>query len=121
MWDILGIGVKSGKITRKLQHPVDSSRYLHFMSDFPHLQKCVRNTLLKGPLSTPNGKVSIEPVKKVYEMDCNNVTLKAMPDLTSVHLNSNKFEKMRVNYAFQLFGNLVITGLQFYKGRFEPP
>lgn len=57
MWDILGIGVKSGKITSKLQHPVDSSRYLHFMSDFPHLLKCVRNTLLKGPLSTPKGKV----------------------------------------------------------------
>ncbi|KAH7931459.1 hypothetical protein HPB51_029845 [Rhipicephalus microplus] len=54
-------------------------------------------------------------------MNCNNVTLKAMPGLTSVHLNPNNFEKMRVNYAFQLFGDHVITGLQFYKGRFEPP
>lgn len=53
-------------------------------------------------------------------MDCNNITLKAMPGLTFVHLNPNNFEKMRVNYAFQLFGDRVITGLQFYKGRFEP-
>lgn len=52
-------------------------------------------------------------------MDCSNVTLKAMPGLTSVHLQPNNFEKMRVNFAFQLFGDRVITGLQFYKHRLE--
>ncbi|XP_075540088.1 uncharacterized protein LOC142574996 [Dermacentor variabilis] len=57
MWKILGIGVKSNKITCKLDHPVDSARHLHFLSDFPHLLKCLRNTLLKHPLNTPDGMV----------------------------------------------------------------
>lgn len=59
MWKILGIGVKSGKVTCKLEHPVDSSRHLHFLSDFPHLLKCLRNTLLKYPLNTPDGMVCV--------------------------------------------------------------
>ncbi|XP_064472820.1 uncharacterized protein LOC135387642 [Ornithodoros turicata] len=57
MWKILGIGVKSGKVICKLQHPVDPSRHLHFLSDFPHLIKCLRNALLKHPFNTPDGMV----------------------------------------------------------------
>lgn len=57
MWKILGIGVKSGKVTCKLEHPVDSSRHLHFLSDFPHLVKCLQNTL-KYPLNTWNGVIT---------------------------------------------------------------
>lgn len=58
MWSILGVGVKKGKITCSRQHPVDPSRQL-FLSDFPHLLKCLRNSLLKGPLNTPGSMVSL--------------------------------------------------------------
>ncbi|KAG0435919.1 hypothetical protein HPB47_018243 [Ixodes persulcatus] len=57
IWNILGIGVKNGKITCSREHPVDPSRQLFFLSDFPHLLKCLRNSLLKGPLNTPSGMV----------------------------------------------------------------
>lgn len=60
MWNILRIGVKNGKITCSREHPVDPSRELFFLSDFPHLFKCLRNSLLKGPLNTPSGMVSVE-------------------------------------------------------------
>ncbi|KAH6920170.1 hypothetical protein HPB50_028842 [Hyalomma asiaticum] len=119
MWTILGIGAKSGKITCSLEHPVDSSRQLYFLSDFPHLLKCVRNTLLQHPLNTPNGMVSIQPVRQAFKVDSTNVTLKAMPGLTSVHLQPNSFEKMRVSIAFQLFGDRVINGLLFYQDKLE--
>ncbi|KAH6935725.1 hypothetical protein HPB50_008666 [Hyalomma asiaticum] len=115
MWTILGIGAKSGKITCSLEHPVDSSRQLYFLSDFPHLLKCVRNTLLQHPLNTPNGM----PVRQAFKVDSTNVTLKAMPGLTSVHLQPNSFEKMRVSIAFQLFGDRVINGLLFYRDKLE--
>lgn len=42
-----------------------------------------------------------------------------MPGLTSAHLQPNGFEKMRVTFAFQLFGNRVINGLHFYKEKLE--
>lgn len=61
MWNLLGIGVKNGKITCSREHPVDPSRQLFFLSDFPHLLKCLRNSLLKGPLNTPSGMVSAHP------------------------------------------------------------
>ncbi|KAM7314859.1 uncharacterized protein ISCGN_004643 [Ixodes scapularis] len=87
--------------------------------DFPHLLKCLRNTLLKYPLNTPDGMVSMRPVREAFKKDSSNVTLKAMPGLTSVHLQPNGFEKMRVSFAFQLFGDRVINGLQFFQDELE--
>lgn len=57
MWTSMGIQGTSSKITCKVKHPVDPKRNLHFLSDFPHLVKCLRNSLLKGGFSTPNGRV----------------------------------------------------------------
>lgn len=57
MRKILGIEVKSNKITCKLEHPVDSARHLNFLANFPDLLKCLRNTLLKHLLNMPDGMV----------------------------------------------------------------
>ncbi|KAG0413268.1 hypothetical protein HPB47_009572 [Ixodes persulcatus] len=64
-------------------------------------------------------KVSMRPVREAFKKDSSNVTLKAMPGLTSVHLQPNGFEKMRVSFAFQLFGDRVINGLQFFQDELE--
>lgn len=64
-------------------------------------------------------QVSIQPVRQAFKVDSTNVTLKAMPGLTSVHLQPNSFEKMRVSIAFQLFGDRVINGLLFYRDKLE--
>lgn len=64
-------------------------------------------------------QVSIQPLREAFKMDCTNVTLKAMPGLSSVHLQPNSFEKMRVHFASQLFRDRVINGLLFYKHRLE--
>ncbi|KAH6941460.1 hypothetical protein HPB50_018218 [Hyalomma asiaticum] len=119
MWKILGIGVESGNVTCKTEHPVDPARHLHFLSDFPHLIKCVRNTLLSHPLNTPKGMVSIQPLREAFKIDSGNITLKVMPGLTLVHLQPNGFEKMRVTLAFQLLGDRVLHGLNFYKDTLE--
>lgn len=58
MWKVLGISGKAGHVKCKVEHPVDGSRSLHFVSDFPHLIKCVRNGLVKCPFNTPDGHVS---------------------------------------------------------------
>ncbi|KAH7979800.1 hypothetical protein HPB49_011096 [Dermacentor silvarum] len=58
MWTIMGIQGTANNVTCKVKHPADSKRSLHFFSDFPHLLKCLRNSLLKGGFNTPDGRLS---------------------------------------------------------------
>lgn len=44
---------------------------------------------------------------EALKVDGSNVTLHAMPGITNSHVNPDNFEKMRVNYAFQLFGDCL--------------
>lgn len=46
-----------------------------------------------------------------FELDANDVTAKAMPQLTLVHIKQNLFEKLRVNLAFQPFTSDVFREL----------
>ncbi|KAH6939140.1 hypothetical protein HPB50_016112 [Hyalomma asiaticum] len=119
MWSLMGIGATTTLTKCKVQHPVDSSRSLHFVSDFPHLIKCLRNGLLKSSFNTPVGEVSLRPLRKALELDGSNVTLQAMPGITSSHTNPNNFEKMRVSFAFQVFGDKVLNGLRLYETELE--
>lgn len=64
-------------------------------------------------------QVSIRPVREAYEIDANNVTLKAMPGITECHLNPNGFEKMRVSIAFQLFGARVLQAFHLYRNELD--
>lgn len=85
-------------------------------SNSSHIPSFLRNELM---LCIVTFQVSIEPVRRAFKLDSSHLTLKAMPGLTSVHLQPNGFEKMRVALAFQLFGNHVINGLHFYKEKLE--
>ncbi|KAG8184313.1 hypothetical protein JTE90_018719 [Oedothorax gibbosus] len=116
MWRKFGIGQsKEGIVKYKVVHPCDSARNLHFISDFPHLLKCLRNRFLSKGYLTPAGEVRPEFLKEAWKQDQKStVKLKVMPKLSYVHLHPNGFEKMRVNIAFQLFGDEVIKGLSFY-------
>ncbi|KAH7977836.1 hypothetical protein HPB49_003713 [Dermacentor silvarum] len=119
MWKIMGIGGGATYVNCNVQHRVDSSRSLFFLSDFPHLIKCLRNSLLKNGFDTPDGLVTVEHVKEAYKIDASSLTLKAMTGITQRHLAPNNFEKMRVTYAFQLFGKKVLQGLHLYKAELE--
>lgn len=59
MWKVLGIQATADSTTSKIEHPSDASRHLYFISDFPHLIKCLRNSLLKSGFNTPAGHVSL--------------------------------------------------------------
>ncbi|KAK8771851.1 hypothetical protein V5799_024900 [Amblyomma americanum] len=115
----MGVKATAKEIVAKRVHPLDNKRFLHFLSDFPHLVKNLRNRLLQTTFDTPDGTVSLEPLKEALNLDANNITLKAMPRLTKVHLEPNNFEKMRVSYAFQLFSSDTLRGLHLYKPQLE--
>lgn len=59
MWTLMGIKASLDHIKCSAPHPVDEHRQLFFMSDFPHLIKCLRNRLLCLDFQTPKGQVSI--------------------------------------------------------------
>ncbi|KAH6945095.1 hypothetical protein HPB50_007201 [Hyalomma asiaticum] len=63
--------------------------------------------------------VSLRPLRKALELDGSNVTLQAMAGIASSHTNSNNFEKMRVPFAFQVFGDKVLNGLRLYETELE--
>lgn len=71
MWRKFGI---SG--TAKVVRPsCGDDRRLFFISDFPHLMKCVRNGFIGGGYKTPEGHVNVKPIKIAHEHDkCANTT-----------------------------------------------
>lgn len=102
MWRRFGISGSSTSIKSSVPHPVEEGRRLFFISDFPHLMKCVRNGFIKAPYKTPDGAVYMEHIKGAYDEDKCAVTLKVMPKITASHVNPNNFEKMKVNDMVQL-------------------
>ncbi|KAH9384799.1 hypothetical protein HPB48_026813 [Haemaphysalis longicornis] len=93
-------------------HPKETGRGL-FISDFPHLVKCVQNGLFSGTYDTPED-VDFEHIRTEHNEDKSAATLKVMPKITAAHMNLNNFERMKVNLAFPLFSLQVLQGL-FYK------
>lgn len=57
MWNAFGIRGNFNNVQCKLIHPCDTSRFLHFVSNFPHLIKCVRNAMMKTDFNTQKGRV----------------------------------------------------------------
>ncbi|XP_067126884.1 uncharacterized protein [Centruroides vittatus] len=82
MWKEFGIGVNNNVIQYRVIHPYDESRFLHFISDFPHLIKCLRNCFLKISIfNTPDGKVNLDFLKMAWKEDQKTVSLRAMPKI----------------------------------------
>ncbi|KAK8772616.1 hypothetical protein V5799_024142 [Amblyomma americanum] len=111
-------GLQARRSRVKMRKPV--KRNLRNLLKFSRQKtKRLLNGLLKSSFNTPAGEVSLWPVREALKLDGTNVTLQAMPGIRSCHVNSNNFEKMRVSYAFQLFGDTVLNGLRLYKTELE--
>ncbi|KAH9384143.1 hypothetical protein HPB48_026136 [Haemaphysalis longicornis] len=86
-------------------------RKLFLISGFTHLIKNVRNGFGAKGYLTPSSGIHSGIIKEAWEADRDNVALKAMPNITSASIKPNCFEKMKVDLAFQLFGDKVIKGM----------
>jgi len=67
---------------------------LFLIYDMPHLIKSLRNNLLSGDFKIGNKVVSINDIKKTYEIDSQSKTARAMTKITPTHLSPNPFQKM---------------------------
>ncbi|KAH7937589.1 hypothetical protein HPB49_013397 [Dermacentor silvarum] len=120
IWRIFGIRGKLERVVCKTSHPADSKRQLHFVSDFPHLVKNVRNSFLHHPFATPEGTATVKHIEVAWEYDQQgSISLKSMPKIHRSVVKPDGFEKMRVSYAFRIFSDEVRRGLFMYKEQIE--
>ncbi|KAM7313814.1 uncharacterized protein ISCGN_003601 [Ixodes scapularis] len=120
MWRSFGISATKDKTVCRRQHPTDPERFLYFVSDFPHLVKCVRNSFVRTGLKTPEGHATVDHLDCARKCDeRHDTTLKAMPHVNKSVVRPNGFEKMRVNYAFRLFSDEALRGLFLYEDEIE--
>lgn len=104
MWRQFGLKGSQKKTVCKVKQFADESRSLHFLSDFPYLVKCVRNSVVKTGLEIPEGRVRTDMIKEAWKCGNSNVVgLQAIPHVTCAAIEPNGFEKMKVSYAFTFF------------------
>ncbi|KAH6922352.1 hypothetical protein HPB50_013392 [Hyalomma asiaticum] len=119
MWNAFGLRGTFKEVRCKVIHPSDPSRFLHFVSDFPHLIKCVRNAMIKTGFNTQNGRAHWEHVSTIWKVDSNSVTLKVAPKLTRTHIFPHGFAKMRVDLAFPVFSAAVVHAIDLHNEKNE--
>lgn len=120
MWRSFGVvGTKEKTVCRR-KHPSDPERFLYFVSDFPHLAKCVRNSFVRTGFELPEGHPDVNGIDCARNSDeSRSTTLKAMPHVSKSVVWPTGFEAMRVNYAFLLFSDEVLRGLFLYREDIE--
>lgn len=73
----------AGGIKCSTQHPVDPSRQLFFISDFPHLLKNVRNGFVGKGYITPSGNVHSGVIEAAWKADCDDKSLEPTSSLAA--------------------------------------
>ncbi|KAK8759273.1 hypothetical protein V5799_003095, partial [Amblyomma americanum] len=120
MWRFFGIYGRKEKVACRTQHPTEPGRFLYFVSDFPHLIKCVRNTFVQTGVKIPEGHATVDHIDIARKCDeMHDTTLKAMPHINKSVVRPSGFEKQRVNYAFWLLSEETLRGLFLYRDKIE--
>jgi len=85
---------------------------LVLLYDMPHLIKSLRNNLLDGNIQIENTTISLQDVKKSYEIDIKSNAARAMCKITPAHLALNAFQKMSYKLAKQIFSRSVAATIK---------
>lgn len=89
------------------------SKQIYCLYDYPHLLKCVRNTLLKRDFLVAGNVVSWKDILEFYEIDKKSTSdCRAAPKISERHVNPQAFQKMNVKLATQVFSNSVSRGMK---------
>uniref|UniRef100_A0A6P7H5L6 Uncharacterized protein LOC114347319 n=1 Tax=Diabrotica virgifera virgifera TaxID=50390 RepID=A0A6P7H5L6_DIAVI len=81
--------------------------------DTPHLLKSLRNNFLNKKLTffADSKQISWQDIEYTYNIDRTSVRAQCMVKMTSVHINPNNFQKMRVKLAAQIFSNSIASAI----------
>lgn len=98
------------KITAEKPYYFINGKKIYYIFDVPHLIKCVRNNLLVKDFKLDDKVISWKHVESLYSQQ-KEKRLKMIPRVTEKHLHPNNFQKMRVEYAAQIFSYSVYAAL----------
>jgi len=73
--------------------------------DVPHLLKSVRNNLIEACYIKGDNIISLDDIKKTYELDKQNLKSRCLVKITNAHIHPNSFQKMSVKLAAQLLSH----------------
>lgn len=93
----------------------DGKRILWFMSDAPHLLKCIRNIFAEDHLWKNGEEISWKSIIDLF-YQYKDRTLRKSCKLTENHIKLNNFSKMKVNPAAQVMSDTVAHNLDELHG-----
>ncbi|KAG8181022.1 hypothetical protein JTE90_024769 [Oedothorax gibbosus] len=117
MWREFGVGSTEDQLVNEVIHPCNDKRMLGFVSDVPHLFKCMRNRLLKSQIfKMGDSQVLFSHFKELHRIDSclDAVGMRVHPKLSDAHIYPNNFQKMKVSLMTDLFSVKTIGALKFY-------
>ncbi|KAK3919871.1 Transposable element P transposase [Frankliniella fusca] len=96
------------------EHPCDPTRRLWFLSDFPHLLKCMRNCLVKDKIiMTPEGDIKLEHWRAIVDANkLKQIGIRAAHKLTSDHLNPSPWQKMNCRMAWEFWSRSAAAAME---------
>lgn len=100
-------------VTKDFPYYCFGSKKIYCLYDYPHLLKCVRNTLLKRDFLVDGNVVSWKDILEFYEIEKKSSSdCRAAPKISERHVNPQAFQKMSVKLATQIFSNSVSRGMK---------
>ncbi|XP_077516220.1 uncharacterized protein LOC144126127 [Amblyomma americanum] len=121
MWTHLGISGKVEHPQCKIEHPcLPEGTLLHFISDVPHIVKCIRNHMMKHQYGQVGEyQANFQHYERLFEAE-KKAAIKVVPKLTEHHVKPQKLQTMTVRLATQLFSRSVSIGLKVYRQMMVP-
>lgn len=94
-------------------HPINKERLLICSHDYCHIIKCIRNLWLTRDFEINGVKVSFEPIRALYRLQCKRL-LRATRYITRKHVYPNNLERQKVVWAVAIFRPDMTAALQLY-------
>ncbi|VEN51244.1 unnamed protein product [Callosobruchus maculatus] len=103
---------KTLKVTAEAPYFFHDDNKYYALFDTPHLLKSIRNNLLAGDFILHGHVISWNFVKRLFYLDKESHTARALPKITDRQINPNNFQKMSVKLATQIFSHSVAAAMK---------
>jgi hypothetical protein len=123
MWKSFGIFCNKNSMNNKIPHPSDSSKFLYFLPDVPHVLKNIRSHFVKGDefvlddeiveqFNLISNVVTVDPVRDLFIFQDDEELLLSHKLNAKVLDVSSHYNKMNVANAYHLFDRRVSSALK---------
>lgn len=98
-------------VTQETPYYIVNNQKIFYFFDPPHLIKAARNNLLNNIIKSENKIISWQHIKKLYEIDKENINRLVPKIAHDTHIYPNNFQRMKVKYAAQVLSFSVASAI----------